>query len=447
MSKKFISFLGTNNYKETKYQFGDYTSQSVRFVQEALIDLTCKNWDERDSILIFCTQDSYDKNWVDNGQEQASSDVEKIGLQSRLQGLHISPKISEHRIKEGFTEDDIWSIFNTIYNALDDWDEIYLDVTHAFRSIPLFTIPLFDYAKFMKHTRLAAIYYGAFDARNATANIAPIVELSSLVKLQATNVAASNFIDFGKVGSINIAIDSHDYSSKSAIEAVNELKNQLASLDYYILTCNMDKLREGEYYKIINARIDEVCALPNVRDAEKMLLRKILDSLTGYGFKLESSEYNIVSAANWAIEHNMIQQAYTIGEEYMIYRIADYIKYEFNDIVCEKTQGDSVALNGFVSNVLAVRQNQKLKISDYIKNRISNEDVENLIKYYSTDLCHDQDILDIKPNYNKIRETRNLLNHANGYGDDKRPANQAIASLRDKFRANFNHFLEIFPID
>jgi CRISPR-associated Csx2 family protein len=452
MAKKFISFLGTNNYIETRYKLGDYISKPVRFVQEALIGLHCDNWSESDSIIIFCTKDSYAKNWVDNGQELATTDIEKVGLESRLSQLGQKAKISEQEIPEGFTESAMWNIFNSVYNSLDDKDEIYLDVTHAFRSIPLFTIPLFNFAKFMKKTKLAAIYYGAFEslgpiskAKNIPVGqrIAPIVELSSLIKLQATNVAASNFIDFGKVGSINIAMDDCD-NNKSAIEAVNEVKSQLTSLDYYILTCNMDKLRDGEYYRIINNRIDEVCTLPNVREAEKKLLRKILESLSDFGFKLEPSDHNIVGAAQWAAKHNMIQQAYTIGEEYMIYRIADYITDEYNDIVCEKTRADKDAIKGFVSSVLSVKPNQKFEITLF-KKRFTNGDIERLTKYYNSDLCNDAKIQSIKANYNKIRETRNLLNHANGYGNDNRPADQAMASLRDKFKSNFEHFLKVFP--
>jgi CRISPR-associated Csx2 family protein len=452
MGKRFISFLGTNNYLETRYQYGEYVSEPVRFVQEALIGLLCRNWRESDSIIIFCTKDSYAKNWVDNGQERATTEVEKQGLESRLSKLGLKAKVSEQEIPEGFTEDAMWEIFNRVYNSLGDNDEIYLDVTHAFRSIPLFTIPLFNFAKFMKGTKVAAIYYGAFEALGAIPKvvgmpvddrIAPIVELSSLVKLQATNVAASNFIDFGKVGSINFTIDNN--TDRSAINAVKEVKQQLELLDYLILTCNMERLRDGEYYKAISERIDEVCALKDVREAEKQLLRKILDDLRSRGFSLEASENNIVSAARWAINHNMIQQAYTLGEEFMLYKIGDYLYDEFNDNVSEKNKGNKKALDGFVRSVLAVIGTTKQFQIKTNSEQLSQDEITRLTSYYQFDLKTDENIKEIKEYYHAIRVTRNNLNHANETEGSAATANQAMANLRNNFKDNFDAFLKIFP--
>lgn len=441
--KVFISFLGTNNYQKTRYQFGDCISEPVRFVQEALIGLQCRNWSESDSVIIFCTEGSREKNWVNNGQERAATEDEKEGLESRLSKLGLKAAVSEQDIREGFTENDMWEIFNTVYNYLEDEDEIYLDVTHAFRSIPLFTIPLFNFAKFMKGTKLAAIFYGAFEARNKETNITPIVELSSLVKLQATNVAASNFAEFGKVGSINFTIDNPN--DRSAIKAVKEIKRQLELLDYLILTCNMEKLRDGEYFQEISELIDEVCALPNVREAEKQLLRKILDNLSNSGFTTKPSEHNIVSAARWAINHNMVQQAYTLGEEFMLYTIRDYLYKEFNTYVSPENKGNEKVLDGFVRSVLAVIGTTRPFQIKTNSEKLSKDEIAQLTDYYTRDLRNDDDIKEIKEYYNAIRVTRNNLNHANEAGGSAATANEAMDKLRNNFNQNFNEFLKIFP--
>ena len=56
MAKKFISFLGTTDYAEVFYELnGIKTESKVKFVQQALIQLTCKNFDIRkDKIIIIC---------------------------------------------------------------------------------------------------------------------------------------------------------------------------------------------------------------------------------------------------------------------------------------------------------------------------------------------------------------------------------------------------------
>ena len=70
MSRKvFISFLGTNNYIRTHYIINGKISKPVRFIQEALIDEFCNDWDENDRIFILHTQESLNRNWIDKGQK------------------------------------------------------------------------------------------------------------------------------------------------------------------------------------------------------------------------------------------------------------------------------------------------------------------------------------------------------------------------------------------
>ena len=92
--KVFISFLGTNNYVQCRYDIGGVVSAPVRFVQEALIEHFCKEWTENDRIFIFCTSKektgengSKEINWLDDRQPRITDDSEKTGLRHRLQDL------------------------------------------------------------------------------------------------------------------------------------------------------------------------------------------------------------------------------------------------------------------------------------------------------------------------------------------------------------------------
>ena len=188
--KVFISFLGTNNYVECCYSNDEH--YPVRFIQETLIRETCKDWTTNDHIYIFCTTDAETRNWVDNGQDGTTDDIEKIGLESRLNGLKLSVPFEKIWIPEGFLEDDIWAIFDTVYKNLQKDDEIYFDVTHAFRSIPLFSTVLFNYSRFMIGTTVVSIKYGAFEKLGSAfevkkkplkeRGVAPIVDLTNVIR-------------------------------------------------------------------------------------------------------------------------------------------------------------------------------------------------------------------------------------------------------------------------
>jgi hypothetical protein len=288
----------------------------------------------------------------------------------------------------------------------------------------------------MKGTKLAAIFYGAFEARNKETNITPIVELSSLVKLQATNVAASNFAEFGKVGSINIAINQFD--SQNAIDAIKTIKKQLELLDYYILTCNMPKIREGKYYATINKCIHSV----RVREAERQLLNNILESLAQ--FSAQPSNSNIISAAKWAIDHNMIQQAYTLGEEYMIYRIAGEILDEFNDVVERNYNANDDVVKAFVHAMLTLPPGKDFKLRE-VRGNINFKTISNLESYYDRDLRTNDKIKTASLYFENIRKTRNNLNHANGVGNSQSSVQMAMKELRDIFNKNLDNFNKLYP--
>ena len=140
-------------------------------------------------------------------------------------------------IDEGFSENEIWSIFNTIYNKLEDEDEIYFDVTHAFRSIPLFSTILFNFARFMKNVTVKAVYYGAFEKLGSAYvvremevknRIAPIIDLTHLVKLQNFTQVASGFVEYGKIGKVGSILNSSDFSKKMVCGLLEERRQMQA---------------------------------------------------------------------------------------------------------------------------------------------------------------------------------------------------------------------------
>jgi len=119
--KVFISFLGTNNYTPCVYSYGSSRSSAVEFVQSALTEMFCTNWTKEDKVLVFITKEAEEKNWVKLQQE-----------------WHVDTSITKGVfIPSGKNEEEIWQIFQIIYDCLEKSDELYVDITHSFRSIPL----------------------------------------------------------------------------------------------------------------------------------------------------------------------------------------------------------------------------------------------------------------------------------------------------------------------
>ena len=323
--KVFISFLGTNNYVETYYELeGKKTPHSVRFVQEALIGFIInESWTENDRIFIFCTKESRDKNWKDNGHQQTASEIEKEGLQGRLERKNLLPKIEPVLIPEGFSEDEIWQIFNTIYGKLEQGDEIYFDVTHAFRSIPMFSTVLFNYASFLKDTKIKSIHYGAFEKLGFASvvkqmplenRVAPVLNLTNLVKLQNWTSAANEFINFGstkrlqemtmdEIKPILIKTQGRDEISSQLRNSLNNINNLAANI----------KTNRG--IKIIGGSSN----FGNIKQQLIAPLTPILDIIENdvKDFKLNDVQ-NMFVSVKWCIDKNLVQEGFTLLQEGII---------------------------------------------------------------------------------------------------------------------------------
>lgn len=431
----FISFLGTNNYLQTHYELNGIVSSPVRFIQQALIESLCKDWKEKDCVMIFYTggnNGSYKKNWLDNGQTFFNEDenVESMGLYSILKGMDIPMSIEGYEISEGFSEEDIWSIFNCVYDKLQEHDEIYFDVTHAFRSIPLFSTVLFNYARFMKQTRLVSIHYGAFEKLGPVRavlqipleqRIAPIIDLTSLVELQNTNVAASNFVEFGDVGTIAGQLDTDmmpdSKKQRSAYMAIQCLKSELTKLNDYIQTCRMGDIREGKYMKQIMAQFNTAMRAEHLQVSERLLLRKIKEHLSN--FKAENTDDNIAAAVEWACRYNMLQQTYTLGQEFVISKVASLLN-DRNPF--DKSEKKRFRL--YVGGLLGVPDGAVYK-----------DDLAEYPELTDEFLASDW-MKALRTEYDVLRKNRNALNHAKG-------GNKSVAMLKNEFRTSYDRCLEI----
>jgi len=131
-------------------------------------------------------------------------------------------------IDYGLDEKEIWSNFDVmmrIGETLSEDDEIYLDITHAFRSIPLFLYIMLDLIgilKFRKDFKLAGLYYGMLDVIGEL-GYAPIVDLSSLYNMTLWTRGAYNFLNFGNGYLLADLINSQEVSDR--IRNISDIVN------------------------------------------------------------------------------------------------------------------------------------------------------------------------------------------------------------------------------
>lgn len=139
--KVFISVLGTGFYGKCKYTRGEYNSvkaSETRFIQQSTLEyLNVYDWSKNDAAIFLLTSKAKSQNWNREIKSRVNfstkEEEEYLGLEYVLEQMNLPVEISPVDIVDGKDEDEMWEIFNALFNELKDGDELYFDLTHSFR--------------------------------------------------------------------------------------------------------------------------------------------------------------------------------------------------------------------------------------------------------------------------------------------------------------------------
>lgn len=315
--KVFISILGTSNYGPCKYTQGDFTSSNTRFIQEATLEFlnVKETWTEQDIVYIFLTPTARTSNWQEKTLNWEKEEKGYRGLAPILEEMKLPCPIQTVNITEDGDEQGLWSVFQTIYDKLQEGDELYIDITHSFRYLPMLLLVLCNYAKFLKQTKVVHISYGNYEAK---APVKPLVDLMPLVEVQDWTFAASDFLRNGRTSSFAELVSERIQPILRATkgqdedaQALRQFINRLEPLSQSLTTVRGKAIIDGGIFRDLN---DSAQNLKNTLiPAMDPLIDKIKDSFSG--FSLEQNIKNGFVAAQWCYDKQLYQQSITILQE------------------------------------------------------------------------------------------------------------------------------------
>ncbi len=402
--KVFISFLGTSNYRDCEYTKNGQSYGNTRFIQEATFRYlsTCEKWSNNDRILILLTKQAEKKNWADGE------------LVSRLKAFSTSIETLT-ALPDGANEDEIWNIFSRIYDYLQEEDELYFDLTHGFRYLPMLILVLGNYAKFLKGALIKSITYGNWEASCGGSLPAPIIDLLPLTRLQDWTYAAGQVLENGNADEL-FKLSRGEYipllqSSQGKDGQAKILKNFADSLKHLVDDCRSCRglsIMEGRPISLMR---NALAALPKSTLRPYFpIFQKIAASFGPFSEKPDP--LNGFHVAKWCYEKGLYQQAATYLEEAILYHCC----LDFNlDPLVQQNQG-------IISGSFDYAANRKKHNSENRKDGYSE-----IQKRIGDILLERYDAL-ITP-YAELRETiRNDFNHA-GIRKQPRPGKTLIQRL------------------
>jgi CRISPR-associated Csx2 family protein len=328
--KVFISILGTGFYGSCQYASGSFTSTKTRFVQEATLEcIGAKDWTEQDTAFIFLTKKAQKDNWSKSIMERmhpiTKSKESYIGLEKLLENMELQFVPEGVDIDDGKDENEMWGIFNKIYEKIKEGDELYFDLTHSFRYLPMLLLVLGNYSKFLKNVKIVHISYGNYEARNEDTNIAPFVNLLPIAALQDWTSSAASFINNGDVSQIvnlckqtlNPILRNNLHEDTEQARNLDKYSSRLKTIVSDIYGCRGLSIIKGNDFKNLfkaESHLNEIMIEPM-----RPIVRKLKDSFSE--FKPEQNIMNGYFAAKWCLEHNLVQQALTLFQENIVSHI------------------------------------------------------------------------------------------------------------------------------
>lgn len=404
--KVFISVLGTGFYSECVYKIGEFRSDTTRFIQQATLQMLTQQkvggeWTKNDQIYIVLTEKAKEYNWdIPSGKRYNPKDKKDepyIGLKSALEQMSLPTPIKTIDIPDGNNERELWDIFDKIYTVFENGDELYFDLTHGFRYLPMMVLVLGNYAKFLKNTIVKSITYGNYESRDKETNIAPIINITPLAALQDWTNAAADYLEHGDATKLKNCAD------KPLITIARETKGQdqdattLIKLSKQLYEfSNLISFNRGDEI-IIGKQSEQIKALLEKADAEYIrpmgpLFKQIAKSVRNFN---PDSPENMIEASRLCLDHSDFQASITLLQEGIVSMLCRKFHLDVKD------KGDREIATQALNKLGLELQNKEYRPLSPYKETIIKRIIDSGI--ISSELANQ---------WNKITEDRNDFNHA-----------------------------------
>ncbi len=310
MRKVYLSFLGLGTYKPEKntheYEPANYgldgrMSRKTEFVQVAELELLGVQTFDR--IIIVGTQRSIDRHFKKLEDQLGEAAAERL--------LHIC-------ISEDMSPKGQWEWFERILAHIDHGDELTIDLTHGYRSIPIVFSAAINFLQKGRDIRLKAVYYGVFEKKSQL-GYAPIVDMKDFYIINEWAEAVSRLVedaDARKLAAVSERTPDFqvaELNDPHLIEALTDLTDAIRNVDANRVAGKANsalqliedrrKLNSATGRLLLDLVVDKFSALSSGGPSSGL-----------YDLSYFMLQLNVIQLL---LEHKLYMQAYTVMREFI----------------------------------------------------------------------------------------------------------------------------------
>jgi len=331
MAKILISSLGTGSKREGAYLKAKYNIDNKVYETSFIADALNRHLDFNKIFLIGTKRSIWDEAYMAFGGEDEEY-IEELYEKKELGKVdeNLLEKFTKTLpyglevkiVKYGLNEDELWENFTeflTIVEQIEKNDELYLDITHSFRSLSLMSFVMTQFAQTIsdKNFKIKGVFYGMFEYQGENNGITPIVDIKILFEIQEwikAIDAIKNYSDF------NLLVNLLDENS---IE--KDVQNTFISLNNNISLANIASIRQ--FIKTASKKIKTINSSEN--KIVKLLAPEILKLVEELDQDKDSDfQYNL---AQWFYKNKNYALAYIALYEAIITKSCELLSYDIED--------------------------------------------------------------------------------------------------------------------
>jgi len=310
MASVFLSFLGLGTFKEEKgkseyskavYDLNGEKSNATEFVQVAEIEIL--GAEQFDKIVIVATQKSYDSHFANLKRQLTTVGAENI--------LHII-------ITDDMSSEGQWQWLEQILNFIDPGDELTVDLTHGYRSVPIVFSAAINFLQKAKNVTLQSVHYGAYD-KAKDLGFAPIVDLKDFYIINEWADAVSRLVEdadarkMAEVAEKTSGFQAGELNDEEIVRVFQDLTNTVRNVDV-----NNIGEKANAAIRLIEAKEKEAST------TGKVLLKLVMDKFTSIttaepmSGKYDKAYFMLqLEIIRLLLEHKLFMQAYTVMREFI----------------------------------------------------------------------------------------------------------------------------------
>ena len=280
MSRRiFMTSLGNSDYKVARYR-GLYEGEEIKegrfFPELRLRQLIQDRHLAFDQVFLLLTREASEAHWSEGGE-----------LQHALKALGVSPRVVPITIPQ--SEQELYKLVEQCSQLFEEGDELYLDITNAFRAIGFVLTSTADLVEITKRVKVMEVAYGAFEAKRE--ELAPIWDMKHIFDISEWSSALKRFERSGDLlpvaelsQGLSVELVGHEPVSVLTQELIN-LADALSVLNIHYINHHLKEINH------VFLSLGDLTPQEGEKNAFKILrilLPKIKDTLSSLSDVFES---------------------------------------------------------------------------------------------------------------------------------------------------------------